>query len=217
MFNNGAEKIFGYSKAEAIGASLDTLIPERFRSIHREHVARFRAGPATARRMGQRETPIFGLRKNGEEFPADAAISKLDVDGKGILTVALRDVSDQKLIETEQRFLAEAGAILTSTLNYEETLSNIADLAVRELADFCIVDVVGDSGVQRLKVLSRDPSKSRVADLFMQIPLDPLHGPLIARVLLDRQTTFIPIFCRTIWRSLVKRPGGRSVLQMSNR
>ncbi len=130
LFNDGAEKIFGYSKAEAIGASLDTLIAERFRAIHREHVARFRAGPATARRMGERETPIFGLRKNGEEFPADAAISKLAVNGKSILTVALRDITDQKLVENEQRFLAEVGAILTSTLNYEETLSNIADLAV---------------------------------------------------------------------------------------
>ena len=39
LFNEGAEKIFGYSKAEAIGASLHILIPERFRAIHREHVA----------------------------------------------------------------------------------------------------------------------------------------------------------------------------------
>ena len=53
LFNEGAERIFGYSKTEAIGASLDILIPERFRAIHREHVARFTAGQATARRMGQ--------------------------------------------------------------------------------------------------------------------------------------------------------------------
>ncbi len=152
LFNEGAEKIFGYSKAEAIGASLDILIPERFRAIHREHVAGFTASPSTARRMGQRETPIFGVRKNGEEFPADAAISKLDVEGKPIMTVALRDITDQKRIENEQRFLSEVGAVLTSTLDYEDTLTNIAQLAVRDLADYCIVDVVDELGeIRRLR------------------------------------------------------------------
>src|SRR5262249_28729811 len=77
IFNEGAERIFGYSKAEVMGRALDILIPERFRAIHREHVARFATGRATARRVGGRETPIFGLRKNGEEFPADTTISKL--------------------------------------------------------------------------------------------------------------------------------------------
>ena len=194
LFNEGAEKIFGYSKAEVMGASLEMLIPERFRAIHRQHVARFTAAEATARRMGQRGTPIFGLRKNGEEFPADAAISKLDVGGRRIMTVALRDISDQQRIENEQRFLAEVGAVLSSTLDYEETLRNIAVFAVRDLADFCIVDVVEDMGrARRLKVLSRDPSKTWICDLFMQVPLDQSHPSLVASVLEKKQTTFIPV------------------------
>src|SRR5262249_7695037 len=44
IFNSGAEQIFGYSKAEAIGTSLDRLIPERFRRIHRQHVETFASG-----------------------------------------------------------------------------------------------------------------------------------------------------------------------------
>jgi PAS domain S-box-containing protein len=92
LFNEGAETAFGYSQAEVLGASLDILIPERFRAIHREHMAAFAAGPVMSRRIGQRDTPILGLRKDGEVFPADAAISKLDVSGKPILTVALRDI-----------------------------------------------------------------------------------------------------------------------------
>jgi len=123
--------------------------------------------------MGQRETAIFGLRKNGEEFPADAAISKLDVGGKCIMTVALRDITDQKRIENEQRFLADVGAVLTSTLDYESTLRNIAQLAVRDLADLCIIDVVQEGGkAARLKVMSRDSSLASVCDLFMRVPLE---------------------------------------------
>jgi PAS domain S-box-containing protein len=173
LFNEGAEKIFGYSKTDAMGASLDILIPERFRAIHREHVAMFTAGQPTARRMGQRETAIVGQRKNGEEFPADAAISKLDVGGKCIMTIALRDITDQKRIENEQRFLADVGAVLTSTLDYEDTLRNIAQLAVRDLADLCIIDVVQEDGkAARLKVMSRDSSLASLCDLFMRVPLE---------------------------------------------
>ena len=142
IFNNGAEKIFGYSKAEAIGAPLDILIPERFRSIHRQHVERFAAGAVTARRMGERLTTIAGLRKNGEEFPAEAAISKLQVGDRTLLTVALRDITERKRFEKEQQLLAEAGAVLATSLDYEQTLATVAQLVVRDFADWCIVEVI---------------------------------------------------------------------------
>ena len=117
---------------------------------------------------------IFGLRKNGEEFPADAAISKLDVGGKVILTVTVRDITERKRVENEQRFLAEVGAVFAATLEYEDTLSNIAELVVRDLADMCIVDIVEEGGeIRRLKVVSRDSSKAWACDVLMQHPLDP--------------------------------------------
>src|SRR6516164_2319974 len=144
--------------------------------------------------MGRGESAIFGLRnrKNGQEFPADAAISRLEVGGKRILTVVLRDITDQKRIENEERFLADVGAVLASTLNYEDTLVNIAQLAIRDLADFCSVDVVGQDGtVRRLKVLSRDPSKSWICDLLMQAGLDRNKPSLVRSVLEDRKTVLI--------------------------
>ena len=99
IFNDGAEKIFGYSRSEAIGAPLDLLIPERFRAAHREQVSRFAGGSVTARHPGAPLMTIAGRRKNGEEFPAEAAISKLQVGEKILLTVALRDVTERTRIE----------------------------------------------------------------------------------------------------------------------
>jgi PAS domain S-box-containing protein len=98
LFNQGAEKIFGYTAQEAIGQPLNMLLPMRFAAAHRQHVVDFTTSPSDARRMGERRE-IFGRRKNGEEFPAEASISKLQLNGETVFTVILRDTSDRKVIE----------------------------------------------------------------------------------------------------------------------
>jgi PAS domain S-box-containing protein len=188
LFNQGAEKIFGYASDEVVGAPLDILIPERFRAVHRRHVAELAAGPDASRRMGERDSTILGLRRSGEEFPADAAISKIEVDGKNVLTVALRDVTELKRIENDQRFLAETGLIFTTTLDLEEALSRVARSSVRYLADYCIVDVVTESGeIRRASVASRDPSKRWVEALFMEVPLTGRRSPALESALATRR------------------------------
>jgi PAS domain S-box-containing protein len=98
LFNQGAEKVFGFTAQEAIGQPLDLLLPRRFAELHRQHVVDFGQSPSEARRMGERRE-IFGRRKNGEEFPAEASISKLQLKGETVFTVILRDTSDRKVIE----------------------------------------------------------------------------------------------------------------------
>lgn len=184
LFNEGAERIFGYARAEALGAPLDLLIPERFRADHRRLVERFAAGGVAARRMGDRAGGIFGVRKSGEEFPADAAVSKLEVGGRRILTVSLRDVTEQRRAEREQNFLAEVGPALAVSLDYEETLMRVAELAVRDMADLCIVEVVADDAeVGRVKAASRDPSKAGLCELLMRAPVDRRRPHLLPSVL----------------------------------
>ena len=112
VFNDGAESIFGYVKDEVMGTSLERLIPERFRARHREHFAQFAAGEETARRMALR-LAVFGLRKNGEEFPAEASIAKVEVGDATFFSVVLRDVTDRKNAEAAlQRAVAARDDLL---------------------------------------------------------------------------------------------------------
>jgi len=191
LFNNGAEQIFGYSKAEVIGTSLGTLIPARLREAHRRHIEGFASGDATARRMGERGTTIAGLRKNGEEFPAEAAISKLQVGGTIILTVSLRDITERTRIEKEQRFLAEAGAVLGASLDYEQTLATVAHLVVRDFADWCTIELVEDhEQAWRRKVISRDPSKADLGARLERMPIDR-DRPYLTRTVFDTKQSLL--------------------------
>ncbi|MCA3564447.1 MAG: PAS domain S-box protein [Methylocystis sp.] len=107
LFNNGAEATFGFKAADIIGRSIDTLIPARFHARHAQHVATLAGGPPVARHMGERQA-IYALRKSGEEFPAEATISKIALeDGSSLLTVVLRDISERFNAETRRRQDAE--------------------------------------------------------------------------------------------------------------
>jgi PAS domain S-box-containing protein len=171
MFNRAAQQMFGYSEAEALGAPLDILIPERLRAGQRRSIERIAAGPEITQPMAPEAVPISGLRKNGEEFPIEAAISKLTVEGTTILNVDLRDVTGQKRLEWEQRFRAEIGLALATSLDYEQTLERVAELAARELADFCLVDTLDGNGkIQRLDVACHDPGLEWLGDALRRGP-----------------------------------------------
>lgn len=95
VFNRGAEQIFGYQPEEIVGEPLERLLPERFHEAHRDHMRRFAASAGTARRMNERGE-VYGRRKDGSEFPAEASISRLTEDGKTTLTVILRDITEDR-------------------------------------------------------------------------------------------------------------------------
>jgi PAS domain S-box-containing protein len=178
LWNDGAERTYGYSRAEAIGAPLDMLIPERLRAVHRQDVASFAAGSEVAGKMRGGRAMAVGLRKGGEEFPTDATISKLQVGDQTILTLAVRDITEQRRSEGEQRLLAELGKVLSSNLDYEDTLTNVARLVARDLADFCVLYIVDERGtLRRVRAASREASTSWFTDLLMGIPVDtrPQH------------------------------------------
>ncbi|HEV2642989.1 MAG TPA: PAS domain S-box protein, partial [Candidatus Elarobacter sp.] len=155
-FNQGAERMFGYQASEVIGRPLNLLLPTRFRAAHPGFVKNFGESAETARLMGHRRE-VYGLRSNGREFPAEASILKLEQAGGGrVYTAVVRDVTDRKRLDEQQRFLASVSASLSDSLDYESTLHTVVQLAVPLLADTCILDVVTEAG--DLRRVTSDPA-----------------------------------------------------------
>ncbi|MBN1218806.1 MAG: PAS domain S-box protein [Anaerolineae bacterium] len=135
IYNQGAENIFGYTPAEAIGQPLDILLPDKSVAIHRQHITEFANSEANVRMMAERQE-IAGRRKDGTVFPAEASISKLEVDGERIFTVVLRDITRRKQAEKERerlidelKALNEAARAINSELSLEQVLHKIAESA----------------------------------------------------------------------------------------
>ena len=83
------------------------------------------------------------------------------------LSVVFRDISERRRHDERLRFLAEASTLLSSSLDYETTLANIAELAVPALASSCVIDMVGDDGqLERVATVFDSGELSRLVDEF---------------------------------------------------
>ena len=139
LFNQGAERIFGYRAEEAIGQPLDILLPERMAKFHRVQVAEFAQSRQTTRRKSER-AQIAGRRKDGSEFPAEASISRVEADGRTLLTVILRDISERAAAEERlKESVREKEALLREihhrVKNNLQVMSSLLGLQARSVAE----------------------------------------------------------------------------------
>ena len=100
LFNRAAERMFQCEWREVLGGQLDRFIPLRFREMHHQHINHFGQTKVTQRQMGQIR-PLSGLRSNGEEFPIEASISQIQIDGRRLFTVIIRDITEKKKLESQ--------------------------------------------------------------------------------------------------------------------
>jgi PAS domain S-box-containing protein len=99
--NAQTEAMFGYTREEMIGQSIEMLVPERDRAQHRHHRADYHSRPKI-RRMGS-GLDLYGRRRDGSEFPVEISLSPV-TSGSGTMALSvIRDISDRKRIEAELR------------------------------------------------------------------------------------------------------------------
>ena len=118
-----------------------------------------------SRPAGQRETRWTRVK----------ATPVFDEDGSVRLAInVIEDITELKRAEQGQRFLAEAGRVLAGSLDYEETLSSVARLAVPDIADWCGIDVLADGELARVAVAHVDPEKiAEATEIAVSLPARP--------------------------------------------
>lgn len=138
-FNKGAERIFGYSAQEVLGRNLEMLLPHRYRAAHPGHMEGFVKSPTASRPMAQRSA-IYGLCKDGTEFPAQASISKVKDGDRVILTAFLRDISERVDSEKQLRQALQEREVLLGEIHHRvrnnlQVISSLLNLQARTTDD----------------------------------------------------------------------------------
>ncbi len=188
-WNKAATNLFGYSAEEAIGQHITLIIPLHLRYEEDEIISKLRQGI----HIDHFET--VRVTKDGRYIDVSLSISPIRDEQRRIIGAAkiARDITRQKAMarmlqeaEEQEHFLTEVSKVLASTLDYQQTLANIARLIVPSLADWFSVDLLDDEGHFQLVVLEhQDPEQVKWARaLREQFPIDydtPTGLPNVAR------------------------------------
>ena len=219
--NEAAAATLGFHSVEALlGAAPQDLVsladyynedgspltPEQYPS--RRVLAGEEVGPQTVRVIN---------RATGEErWRVNKPRGVLDARGETRLVVTvIEDITDQKRAELAQRLLARGGHALSSSLNYERTLQEVADLAVPSLADWCGVSMPDRHGlIAQVAVAHSDPEKVAFARSYSQrYPSRTSDEAGAAQVLRDGHSQLIPEIPDELLEAAVQDPEQRELLR----
>jgi PAS domain S-box-containing protein len=198
-WNLAAERVFGWTAEEVVGRQGIAMTHAAYTDVEDARLhARLRAGRAW---LGE----ALMVSKSGSTFSAALADSPITEDnGKLIGMVRIvTDLTTRKTIEEEQRFLAEASAALSTTLDPESTIRSLARLVVPTLADCCLVDLVDEDGaIRRLEAAHVDRQKEELArEIRRRYPLEPSTNHPVVDVIRTGKSKLIHRLAEKVSRS----------------
>ncbi len=181
-WNRAAERMYGYSAQEAIGQSITLIFP----ADRHDEFTRIMKQISQGEQVDLYETTR--QRKDGTLLAVSITVSPIyDSEGQiiGASDIA-HDITERKRIEAREQFLSKVSHVLSSTLDYQETLTNIGRLIVPQLADWFAVDLVDASGAfELIEVAHKDPEQVLWARTLREhYPIDPnasTGAPHVAR------------------------------------
>ena len=105
LVNSQTERMFGYKREELLGQSIEILLPQRFRNVHRSHRSSYVVGPKP-RPMGA-GLELFAMRRDGSDFPVEISLSPSRTEDGMFITAAVRDITERKKAEERIQMLAQ--------------------------------------------------------------------------------------------------------------
>jgi PAS domain S-box-containing protein len=209
-WNEGAERLYGYTAGEMLGRSLAILLPPEHSDELPDILNRLGQGERFSRLETQR------MRKDGSRIEVALTISPIkNVDGKiiGASTIA-RDITARRQEEGSLRFLAEASKALGELLDVPSTLQRVAAICVPYFADWCAVHILDGTGtLQRVAVAHVDPTKVQLAhEVYRRYPPAPSSSPGIWSVLRSGKSELLSEIPQAMIKERVK---DQETLQMA--
>ena len=137
LFNSAAEKIFGYEANQVVGRPLDALLPLNVVEVHRKHIRDFSGSSELSKNMSSRRS-VLGRRKSGEEFRAEATISKFVEDGETTFVAVVRDITERLQMQEQLAHSQKMEAIGALTGGVAHDFNNLLMVIIGNL------DLLGD-------------------------------------------------------------------------